>query len=156
MQARCKRVWTCQLYSKQQMYVWRAVPPSEEFVSLGIVCTTSENPPAPDTMRCVHRSWIKVSEVTPVKVWDDSGSWGQKGSFRIVNSLNLLCVTEGHEAPVGPFFDLITPKFQALDHHQKELIQIRNLTQKMISRIFHLYSAEIQTPQERCSCDHHW
>ena len=47
---RFKAVW--QIKSTKPVYAWRAVPP-EGFVALGMMCTTTEEPPDIESMRCV-------------------------------------------------------------------------------------------------------
>ncbi len=96
-----RRVW-----AQPPLHVWRAVPPSEDYVALGMVCTLSESPPPMDSLRCVPVGWTRVSQSVPEKVWDDAGCGGQKGSFWRVSSLNLLWAVEGHDMPSGPFYEL--------------------------------------------------
>jgi hypothetical protein len=36
-------------HAKPPLYVWRGIPPSQEFVALGMIVTTSEDPPGAAT-----------------------------------------------------------------------------------------------------------
>jgi hypothetical protein len=42
----------------------------------------------------------------PKKVWDDSGTGGRRGSIWIVNPMQLMAVTQGHEPPTETFYEL--------------------------------------------------
>jgi hypothetical protein len=45
--------------------------------------------------------------VVPTKIWDDSGSGGGKpGSIWTVNSMDMMCVTAGHDRPTEVFYDI--------------------------------------------------
>lgn len=50
------------------LFVWRPVPPSSAFVAMGMVVTTTEEPPSQDSVRCVPRRWVIESTFKPVKV----------------------------------------------------------------------------------------
>lgn len=75
-------------------------------MALGMLCSTSEAPPPVDSIRCVPMAWVRLATTPPVKVWDDAGSSGTPGSIWIVNSLKLVVVNAGHDAPAGPFYEL--------------------------------------------------
>lgn len=63
-------------------------------------------------MRCVPASWCIPTTVTPVKVWDDTGAGGGKpGSIWTVNSLEMVAVVAGHEAPKEKFYEFKSPSF---------------------------------------------
>jgi len=58
----------------KKVYVWRPVPPSDEYVSLGFLVTPSKHvPPSRDVVRCVHRSILHTSGVLK-QMWMESGS----------------------------------------------------------------------------------
>eukprot|EP00667_Euglena_gracilis_P005211 EG_transcript_5239 len=86
--------------------VWAAVPPTDRHVALGMAATTGDEPPPLDCLRCVPRRWLVPAATAPVKVWDDSGSSGQAGSFWLVNNMQTLWVARGYDAPPGPFYDV--------------------------------------------------
>jgi len=124
MPIKYKRVWT-ETSGQDPLYVWRATPPSDEFVALGMMCTTEEVAPAPNAMRCVPLSWVNAIEKAPRMVWDDSGTGGRRGSFWVANQFQLLLATEGHGAPTIPMYDLVRQRFYALEvfntgsHHSR-------------------------------------
>ena len=124
--------WAKRSKGQRQLFAWEAVPP-EGYVSLGMLCSTTPNAPPREAIRCVPAAWVVPATTPPRKVrhnsllvalhvrasalpersarrlaqvWDDSGSSGAQGSIWLVNRLNLIAVTPGHEPPTGPFYDL--------------------------------------------------
>jgi hypothetical protein len=81
------------------------VPPSPAFIALGMAVTDTELEPPPTTMRCVPMAWVEPTRVKPKQIWNDSGTGGKRGSVWTINSLGLMCVTQGHEVPKGPFYE---------------------------------------------------
>ena len=59
---------------------WKAVPPSADYVALGMIATTSQEQPPHDCMRCIPKQWVVKTDVVPLKVWDDTGMAGRPGS----------------------------------------------------------------------------
>ena len=52
--------------------------------------------------------WTMATRVSPLLLWDDSGSTGRKGSLWQVGSLGLLHASEGHElAADEKFVDML-------------------------------------------------
>jgi hypothetical protein len=116
------------------LFAWKAQPP-EGFLALGMLCTTSgtfylwfilfmkpiliaeclllkDNPPDLKAMRCVPSSWCVPTSVPPRKIWDDTGSGGGKAaSIWAINSMDMICVVTGHDAPNEAFFDLNLKSF---------------------------------------------
>ena len=88
------------------LFVWEPIPSDQEYVSLGMICTTSSDPPKLEMVRCVPRQWVSPTSVRPVKVWDDAGTSGRPGSIWRVNSMGLMIATPSHDMPTGPFYDL--------------------------------------------------
>eukprot|EP00501_MAST-03F_sp_TOSAG23-6_P002429 GSMAST32.ASY1.ANO1.2538.1 assembled CDS len=107
-------VWHKGTKGKNSIYCWSPVPPSAAFVALGMVCTTTDDVPTGDIMRCVPRQWVEKSSIKPRCIWDDSGTAGRRGSFWVANKLGTLFVSEGHQVPRGPFWDF---KKTELDHN---------------------------------------
>ncbi len=95
----------------QPMYAWAAVPPSKDFVALGMVFTTTDSPPPLEAMCCAPLRALKPAVNPPQLVWTDKGSTGRPGSCWIVNDLKLAFVVAGHEVPKGPFYDFVAPDF---------------------------------------------
>ena len=94
-------------------YVWKAIPPTENFVALGMIGTTSAEEPSRQCMRCVPKSWLALSSTKPQKMWDDSGTGGRAGSLWAMTSMQLLTVTSGHLVPEGDFYELKSNDFMA-------------------------------------------
>jgi len=102
--AKFRRVWDQQRGTP--LFVWRPVPPNENFVPLGMVATTTPDPPPASSVRCVAKSLCQQVHEPHVQVWDDSGGGGRPGSMWLVNKIQALWMTEGHSAPQETFWDL--------------------------------------------------
>ena len=96
---------------EKPLYAWEPIPPTDDFVALGMVITTSDTAPPVECVRVVPRKWTKKSLVVPRLVWNDAGTGGRPGSIWIINELGLLWVTSGHEPPSGPFYTAKQEKF---------------------------------------------
>jgi len=89
------------------------VPPSANFVSLGMIGTTSPDPPSLLAMRCVPKGWTVPARSDSKCIWDDNGTGGKRGSFWFLNTLNLMQCTDSHERPESVCFDLASKRFMA-------------------------------------------
>lgn len=88
-----KMVWWQQNTSEAgNLYIWRPIPPSDDFVSLGVVATTTNAEPQLDAVRCVNKGFLVPATMKPVKLWDNAGTGGKKGTFWIVNSLGVCSI----------------------------------------------------------------
>ena len=96
-------------HGKKPVWAWKPVPPSEDFVALGCVCTSTEDPPPLEIVHCVPRKWCEPSNVA-VPLWDDSGTAGRRGSFWAVGNMGLLHVVQGHAAPTVGIWDFRSTK----------------------------------------------
>jgi len=83
------------------LYIWRAVPPSGQFVALGMVATTTEEPPPLNALCCVPRRWCEKHSMPPRLVWRDDGSGGRPGSFWVNPATELVLAVQGSEPPEG-------------------------------------------------------
>ena len=71
-----------------------------------------EDPPELEAMRCVPAKWCNPTSISPIKLWDDTGSaGGRPGSIWVINSMDMICVTAGHEAPKETFYELMSNRF---------------------------------------------
>jgi hypothetical protein len=96
----------------KSLYAWQPQPPTTDFVCLGIMCTTTEDPPELRLIRCLPKTWVTQSKMAPQKIWDDSGSGGGKpGSVWLVNSLGLIAIVPGHNPPTETFYDVAQGRF---------------------------------------------
>jgi len=108
---RFKGVWHLSRGGGQPLFAWRATAP-DSYLALGMVCTTSEEPPDVSCIRCVPAHWCIPAKNAPRKVWDDSGAGGGRpGSVWAVNSLQLIAVSVGHDIPKEVFYDLDHDRF---------------------------------------------
>jgi hypothetical protein len=95
------------------LYIWRPLPPTDEFVCLGMVASVVNQEPPLDSVRCVPKTWCRPATYKPDCIWDDAGTGGRKGSFWIMNTMQLMQVSDGHEKPKGEFWELRGDKFLA-------------------------------------------
>jgi hypothetical protein len=107
-----RQVWS-QQRGRRQFFAWQPIPPSQDFVALGMVGSNSAEQPSVTCVRCVPLKWCIPTEVKPFKIWDDSGSatGGRRGSVWAVNSMHLIWITPGHDPPPGPFYELFNDQF---------------------------------------------
>jgi hypothetical protein len=102
---RFRQVWN-QQRGQRQFFAWKAIPPNDSFVALGMIATVTEDPPPLDCMRCVPKAICQVSNQPPRLVWEDTGTGGRRGSMWAVNSLNSVVIVQGHDPPKETFYDL--------------------------------------------------
>ena len=77
---RFHRVWGIQT-GVTPLFVWEPVPHSPDYVALGMVVTTKEDPPPPvRTVHCVPRDWVEPAPELTKMLWSDSGTSGKAGS----------------------------------------------------------------------------
>lgn len=96
---------------KTPLYVWRALPPSEGYVAMGMVCTNTEEAPPLSALHCVPRSWVKPAREPPTLIWENAGVGGRRGGLYVVNSLGLLEASTGG-LPPQECWDLARDHFQ--------------------------------------------
>ena len=107
---RFHQVWATNRKGKP-LYAWAGVPPSKDFVALGMVFTTNDSPPPVESLCCAPMRALKVSTFKPICLWTDKGSTGRPGSCWIVNELKLIHMVQGHDEPKGPFYDFVANSF---------------------------------------------
>jgi len=107
--ARFRLAWSL-TQGNNPFYAWEPIPPSDKFVALGFVGTTTENPPDVRIMRCVCKDFLQKSRFVK-KVWDDSGSGGREGSIWIFNDMNLVGFVAGHDPPSQQPWDIRSHRF---------------------------------------------
>jgi hypothetical protein len=108
-------VWSTESGSRP-FYCWKPVPSSNDFVALGMIGSTSAEEPPAEAVRCFPRAWVQVTKFKPRLLWTDAGAaGGRKGSVWIINSMGMMAVTEGHDAPIGPFYELYSKRFVAAE-----------------------------------------
>lgn len=62
-------------HAKPPLYIWRAVPPSHDYVAIGMIASTSEEQPELTAMSCVPRRWVQHYDYgdAPKCVWRHGG-----------------------------------------------------------------------------------
>ena len=88
------------------LYAWEPIPPGLDYVSLGMIFTTSSEKPELSSVRCMHRVLCCEARNSSTKLWDDQGIGGTGLSLWCVNNLQLVWATRGYAQPVGPFYEL--------------------------------------------------
>ena len=69
-------------HAKPPLYIWRPVPPSPLFVAVGMLATTTEEPPELTAMSCLPRRFAAVESSLPRNIWRHGGQvGGRSGSF---------------------------------------------------------------------------
>lgn len=112
---RFHRVWGIQT-GVQPLFVWEPVPHSADYVALGMVVTTKEDPPPPvRTVHCVPRDWVEPAPELTKMLWSDSGTSGKAGSLWAVGSLQLLAAAQGQQAPGDKSWRLKRTRFTLSD-----------------------------------------
>ena len=102
------------------MSISREAVPPEGYIGMGMVATTTENPPPLDAVQMVPKEWTVVSKMRPQLLWTDEGTGGRAGSLWTINRIGLFAAVAGHKAPPGPFYDFKAETFLVLDHHGAE------------------------------------
>ncbi|CAJ1376908.1 unnamed protein product, partial [Effrenium voratum] len=89
---RFRHIWQHKEASKT-LYVWQAVPPSADFVAAGMVCTTEDEAPSLEELRCLPRLWAE--RVVDLQAWPCSDGFS---IWLPSDGVGFLQVT-GSEAP---------------------------------------------------------
>jgi len=118
--------------AERPIYAWKPMPPSEDFVALGMLFTTTPEQPPLVAMRCVHKSWVVEATAEPQCIWKDLGMGGKAGSVWCVSDTlaslgeadeagrqrGLAWATKGYERPRGPFYRLRDTAFSLAEVKQ--------------------------------------
>ena len=72
----------------KKLFIWEAVTPNPHFVALSMLATHTNDSPAPDSLRCLPRSWCVESDMRD-KVWEDDEGRG----LYVINSLGCLAAS---------------------------------------------------------------
>eukprot|EP00854_Cymbomonas_tetramitiformis_P019349 gene19349-23135_t len=112
---RFREVWSLPI-GLQPLFVWEGVPPTPEFVCLGMVTTNSPEPPSVACVRCVPKRWVVTNPELPYMMWENAGTGGRHGSLWMSGRLGLLLAVPGTNAPrYQQEFDMNITKFQQSD-----------------------------------------
>ena len=72
----------------------------------------TDEPPDVTCMRCVPLKWCTPTKTVPTKIWDDTGAGGGKpASMWTINSMDMLAVVQGHDAPKETYYELNSNRF---------------------------------------------
>ena len=104
------RVWGIQTGSTP-LFIWQPIPPSPEFVAMGMVATKSEETPSVRSVHCVPLAWVDAAPEMVKMLWSDSGAGGKAGSLWSVGSLQLLAASPGQKPPTETAYKLKSTRF---------------------------------------------
>jgi hypothetical protein len=96
----------------QDFTVWRPLPPSKDFVAMGMVVTGGEEPEL-TAVCCVPKGWTTTAKTGAKLIWSDAGTCGKPGSLWCTNVLNTVHAVEGHSPPALALPDLSRESFRA-------------------------------------------
>ena len=95
--------------------LWQPIPPSADYVPLGMVATRTEEPPSIKMVHCVPRNWVDPAPTEVKMLWSDSGNSGKPGSIWAVGHLQLLGAALGNEPPSHISWRLKRDRFTLAD-----------------------------------------
>jgi len=107
---RFHRAWSI-LTGSNPLYIWQPVPPSSEFVAMGMIATKTEETPSVRSIHCVPRAWVDPAPEQVKMLWSDSGAGGKSGSVWSVGSLQLLAASAGQKPPTEFGFNMKQTRF---------------------------------------------
>ena len=95
----------------ESIYFWKPVPRSDRYVAMGMIATTSDEPPPLEAVHTVPRKWVVPTTMEPIQIWNDEGSGGRPGSVWAINECGLIAATKGHAPPSALFYSLKAEAF---------------------------------------------
>jgi len=107
---RFHRVWGIQTGSAP-VFIWQPIPPSADFIALGMIATKSEDSPSVRSVHCVPLAWVEAAPELCKMLWGDAGTGGKAGSLWSVGSLQLLAAAQGQTPPTEAAFKLKQTRF---------------------------------------------
>tara|TARA_B110000459_G_scaffold179561_1_gene205660 strand:- start:65 stop:1141 length:1077 start_codon:yes stop_codon:yes gene_type:complete len=111
---RFRQVWG-QEWNHTSVFAWSGVAPPG-FVAVGMMLTSTNEPPDVSSYRCIPKQWTQQSQIVPKLVWSNQGGGGRAASAWITNSLGVAHVVLGHDAPnQDELLDLIAPEKMLLE-----------------------------------------
>jgi len=108
--ARFRLLWN-QTQGSNHFYAWEPVPPSDNFVALGMVGTIKKDPPKLSSMRCIAKDLVYESKSHVKRVWNTEGAVGKQGSIWNLNKFGLIGFVGGHDPPRQMLFEVRSERF---------------------------------------------
>eukprot|EP00933_Yihiella_yeosuensis_P062996 TRINITY_DN66026_c0_g1_i1.p1 TRINITY_DN66026_c0_g1~~TRINITY_DN66026_c0_g1_i1.p1 ORF type:complete len:519 (+),score=112.73 TRINITY_DN66026_c0_g1_i1:129-1559(+) len=116
---RFREVWKWQSEDQKPLVIWEAVPPTDDFVALGMIASTSLVEPSTTEIRCIPLPWADHLGVERVaRIWSTSASrvpasfWApmviQRGSAISAHEF-LFKATTGHMINEAPAMKALPP-----------------------------------------------
>ena len=108
-----RRLWEITT-GRTSLYVWTPVAP-EGFISIGLGVSTTPEPPALDSVRCLPQAWVVPATAKPRLLFDNVGMQSRKpGGLWRIGSMGLLALGRDRDPPelaldLNPAFTSIAP-----------------------------------------------
>mmetsp|Transcript_24616 Transcript_24616/g.56402 ORF Transcript_24616/g.56402 Transcript_24616/m.56402 type:complete len:579 (-) Transcript_24616:110-1846(-) len=119
--ARFRLSWSI-THGSNKFYAWEPIPPSNMFVTLGMVGTTTEEQPNVSCVRCLPRTWVQESNSAVVhQIWNNSGASGNHGAIWNISNMNTVGIFEGHSRPRKQMYSLKKRRFFISDFNPAKL-----------------------------------
>jgi len=76
-----RKVWTCKPMNTggagSPLFLWKPIPPTEDYVALGLVATVDDVEPKVDEVRCAPKYWAThLGSHGLQQIWSDRGMGG--------------------------------------------------------------------------------
>jgi len=83
------------------LYIWVPLPPSNDYVAGGMVCTTVDEAPEPQELRCMPRFWAQPGPSEFLyKAWSSTGPEGLEASMWLRGDTGVLQLSTSEEPPM--------------------------------------------------------
>lgn len=95
---RFRQIWRSKDKSNA-LYIWAPVPPSSDYVAVGMLCTTVDEAPDLEELRCMPRLWADPRSGPLFKAWSGTGTDGTVASMWLTGDTGVLQVSTTEEPP---------------------------------------------------------
>lgn len=95
---RFRQIWRSKDKSNA-LYIWAPVPPSSDYVAVGMLCTTVDEAPDLEELRCMPRLWADPRSGPLFKAWSATGMDGTVASMWLTGDTGVLQVSTTEEPP---------------------------------------------------------
>lgn len=95
---RFRQIWRSKDTSNA-LYIWVPVPPSSDYVAVGMLCTTVDEAPDLEELRCMPRLWAEPRSGPLFKAWSGTGVDRSVASMWLSGDTGVLQVSTTEEPP---------------------------------------------------------
>lgn len=109
---RFRQVWHLKESALKSVYIWAPVPPSPDFTACGMLCTTDDEAPALQEVRCLPRVWAERIPARAAQVWSAVGEEGLAASAWLPGGeiTGFLQLSTGAAVEVMPEMQRMQPR----------------------------------------------